>query len=259
MKIAQTSDTHIGLTKPNTIKKLFIRMKKEDPDIFLLLGDFCGGYDGARSVRSTFKLLREIWDGPVVACLGNHDYWCTYRKRLPSLERFNSKMDEIKQTFEDYNVHFLDKDGVYRHPDHEGVAIVGHTGWYSHPNPSTNDSFNLPMSVAGDTNRWMRSNYMAEVESSLNELTDKDTTRLYASHFPVIKVGNDRYFERFSDSEVWGQLLKVDYNINKFANGHAHQLHEGEHDRYEAGSDYGSPNHIVYTLVGGEYDRTDIG
>ena len=55
---------------------------------------------------------------------------------------------KLLEVFKKYNMH-LNDEANWRHPDYPGVVIMGHMGWYTHPNPNTNDSKFLPWDCNG--------------------------------------------------------------------------------------------------------------
>src|ERR1051326_7305272 len=248
LKVALTSDTHVGLTKMKALENCFTEMAAHKPDVVVHAGDFCGGHMGDRSVRSTFRLLRRIFpDIPILAVLGNHDYWCgkprvesrdgdwtVFTQYRPSLSTYQLNLNKIRTAFVESNIFFLDEYGPFRI---EGVTFVGHTGWYK-LFVATNDLLHLPSGLGGDTFRHFQRAADTEVMVNLGLLTEEDTNRVFVSHFPVIDPRD------FGWSEKLGELLVENYQIKKFLNGHMHERHEGPL-KYEAGSDYGSPRYLI--------------
>jgi len=225
-------------------------------------GDFCGGVVGARSVRTISKLTREyLPDTQVLAVLGNHDYWVEGKRirrnpgvydhhalfthnGYPSQFAFDDNYRKIVETFKEHNIHFLDEDGVYRHPDWRGFAFVGHTLWYANP-PHSNDAKFLPINLGGDTHRYMYKRSRDKVFENLDQLTDDDLIRIFVSHFPIVKTTLAET-EWAGDTRM-GEYIQKEYKIDKFLNGHMHKRHEGP-VRYEAGSDYSNPNHLIFEV-----------
>jgi len=261
VSVLQTSDTHEGLTKRKWIKKLAEDIAKEDFDILMHNGDYSGGAQGRKLLRSTVEILRaHNPDKPFVSVIGNHDYWCRTERTRKSLDAFGNKTYrnpkqsdydlnyfEICKTFKENNVHFLDEDGPFRFKE---IVIFGHTGWYSNPQVvfASNDFNYLPLMIEGDTNRWMQKKAQDGLYRNVDALTDEDKqkTLVYASHFPVIKTPScNHLFDLLSASTSLGEWLQEDYGVRYFFCGHAHKLHKGPL-RYESGSDYFHPRyHIV--------------
>lgn len=264
IKIALISDTHIGITKEKRIKNLLKELAKEEFDLLVHAGDYCGGIVGYRSVRTTVKWIREVFpDKPMVSVIGNHDFWhagkrqkgemeYTFGKRYdkPSLHMFRTNLDNIAQVFKDNNAHFLDNDGIYVHPDFPDVKIMGHSGWYSNPNPPTNDCKYLPIGIEGDTNHYLFKRAVSTVTNQMDEL-EKDYKRerdtvVFVSHFPVIKAGQD--YKGAHEDYSWcagvENVMQERFDCKHFLCGHAHQFHNGPL-RYEAGSDYCNPKYLI--------------
>jgi len=264
VRICQTSDTHEGTTTNKWIRRLAEGIAKEDFDILMHNGDYCGGSMGHKTLRSTVQILRDANpDKPFVSTLGNHDYWClpsTAKKRFdyegrrvfsnPCLSDYVDNLEKIRKVFKENNVHFLDEDGPFRYND---IVIIGHTGWYVYPDiaKKTNDLGKMPLGLEGDTHRTMQKKALEGVYSHVDALTeeDKKKTIVFASHFPVIKTERcDSSFEIFSWSKGLGDFLQEELGVRYFFNGHAHQLHKGPL-RYESGSDYYKPRHHVVEVV----------
>ncbi len=255
MKILQTSDTHWGLTKPNAIRKMFKKIKEEEFDILLHCGDYCGTRNSYKSVNATVCLMRETFpDKPIITVLGNHDYW-TYNKRTlsPSLRSFEDNYNMILESFKTYDIHFLDEEGLYRHPEFPNIILCGHTGWYSNMNPPTNDTKYLPKGIEGNTNAWLLKNAEAVLEAQLQAL-DRIYQPLmrvcFVSHFPVVNSIPEHQagFHLYCWNEKIKQVMQENYNCKYFFCGHAHKYKNGPL-RYESGSDYYKPKyHIVEVL-----------
>jgi predicted MPP superfamily phosphohydrolase len=246
------SDTHLGLTKEKILRRCLEEMSEQKPDIVVHAGDYCGGHTGHKSVRTTCRLMRKIFpDTPIVSVIGNHCLWTKGRNRQrdegwvdvvklqPTLSAYTQNLQKIREAFKEYDVHFLDEQGPFRH---DGVTLVGHTGWYSR-HVGTNDLTHLPGGLGGDTFRHLLKEADRIVMENLSQLTDEDTYRIFVSHFPVIDPKD------YGWSEKLGEILVSDYKIRKFLNGHFHERHEGPL-RYESGSDYGKPRYLMVKAYG---------
>jgi hypothetical protein len=269
VRVAQISDTHIGITTEGQLKKMFRELKKEEFDILVHCGDYCGTTNGAKCVARTVKLMREFFpDKPILSTIGNHEYYCNTNKRVPTksptgrttyvkpahptLLDFHKNLEGIQKVFKDANIHYLDKDGIYIHPNFHDVIFIGASGWYTNPNPRTNDKLWMPIGIDGDTNRYLLKSTESDLFSSEAELAkiyEPYKTVVFVSHFPVIKAGNDYKgaFEEFSWSEAIGNFFIREYNCKYFLNGHAHQLHKGPL-RYECGPDYCKPAYQIIDI-----------
>lgn len=241
MKIVLTSDTHLGITGKGQIKNLFKDIAKESPDLIIHAGDYSGNMKGAGAVGLTCAALRKFNpDVPVVSVIGNHDFWSGWKCGGGD---YVVNYDKILKAFKDHNVHFLDESGSFVLED---IEIIGASGWYTNPQPPTNDANFLPVGLEGDTNRSL---LRRSTQIILKQIEAADPTKLIivTTHFGLIKSGDDWKggFEAFS----WNDQAMVRYIQEKFPrvifiNGHAHQLHEGPL-KYECGSDYKKPNYIT--------------
>lgn len=249
MKILLTSDTHIGLTQPNSIRKMLKKSLKEEVDLIVHAGDYCGGYLGSKSVKSTVKVIRECYpDKPFLSVIGNHEHYHKHYKR--NKYSFEENYESIKTTFLHHNVHFLDENGIYRY---NNVVFAGHTGWYTNPNPPTNDKTHIGDYIAGQNcHQYLLKKAFDSLYDQIDELdkTLKDNeTIVFVSHFPVVKDGPDYKgnFEDFSWSENISQIFIKGYNCKYFIEGHSHSRHEGPL-KYNCGSDYGNPKYQIVEI-----------
>lgn len=248
LRICQISDTHLGITSKNAINYMLEQMTKEEFDVLVHCGDWCGTLNAWQTVRDTLKLIRARFpDKQVLATLGNHDYWT----HPATLHSFTVNLRHIERIFKRNKVHFLDRAGVWKS---NGVVIIGASGWYAHPRPPTNDINYLPSHLEGHTHGYLlnltelalKSN---EYQGLLKKFDKEKDTLVFVSHFPVIKAGMDYKgrFEDFSWSESIGKYYKEVYNCRYFLNGHAHMLHKGPL-RYESGSDYYVPAYQIIEI-----------
>jgi len=246
MKILLTSDTHLGLTKDKTIRKMFEKAAREEqPDVIVHAGDYCGGRDGYKGVRHTTKVMRQYFpDLPIVSVLGNHDLWCRHRNLHNAMQNYQRILDAFRES----GVHFLDTDGNFQHPSFPHIWITGASGWYSGPSNVTNDMNFLPIGLEGDTWRYLQTQAFNMAQANLNtlQLNDSDTV-VYLSHMPVIDDGTEGFRQYGGDPWI-GEHLKAQYGCKYFLNGHAHQLRTGP-IQYESGSDYYNPKYITIDII----------
>lgn len=257
LRIAQINDTHLGLTKLKSIRKMLLKLKEEEFDLLLHCGDYCGGSQGYKTLGSTVRLIREIFpDKPYVTVIGNHDYWSKpepapqwWKIKYPPVEQFEKNYNKILEIFKEHKVWFLDEDGPYRL---ERYVIFGHTGWYANSLvvEESNDFFNLPYGIDGDTQQYMYRRAQKGLYRNLDLLTDDDRKKelIFVSHFPVIKTDKcDDSFYLWSWSSLLGDVLQEDYSVKWFFNGHAHQEHKGPL-RWESGSHYKKPKYQIVSI-----------
>lgn len=268
MRILQISDTHLGITTEGQIKVMLRNASKEEFDIIVHCGDYCGGFMGNKKLKPTLRQIRKFFpDKPFLSVIGNHDWWCHGKMvKRPSAfdpdfsvkvmskagpDNFFDNYEKIVAAFKEFNVHFLDKDGIYSHPDHPEVVFTGASGWYAHPNPYTNDHKWLPIGLEGNTNNWLLKNTEADLHRNEDQLkaTGFDKTKqklVFVSHFPVVNAGRDYKgaFEDFSWSAAICDYYQEEYGCKHFLCGHAHQLHKGPL-RYECGPDYRFPAYQI--------------
>lgn len=265
MKIALISDTHWGLTKPKALNKMLLKLAQEPFDVLIHAGDYCGTRNGFKPTRATVQLIRDFFpEVPYLTVLGNHEYYTTGEKRRnslngnnfyrPSVETFKENFTNIKEMFEEYNVHFLDDKGLYIHEDYKDIIITGHTGWYKNPNPLTNDINYLPYNNEGNIHNYLYNKSIDELEINLQQLDHYyrpgHSTVVYVSHFPIIKDGTDGYkgaFELFCGDPNIAKVMQKDYACRYFLEGHSHLRKEGPL-KYNCGSDYGNPKYLIMEI-----------
>lgn len=234
MKLALTSDIHrafLGL-KDKRISKLAKELAKGKPDIILSLGDHCGSFHGARDTRVVLRTLREENpDVPILACLGNHDYW----QAQPSLKAWREAQESYRETASEFSVHLFEEHGSFRSPKFPGFVAVGHGLWYktSQLETDTNDAARLPVGVNGDTWRTLQLQGYKSTVLQLGDLTEEDTLRVFCSHFPLSLA--------FSRDPLEGLGFRAAFC------GHLHSRVEGPFE-HRCGSDYGSPKFMEVTL-----------
>jgi predicted MPP superfamily phosphohydrolase len=256
MKIALTSDLHVFLTSEKQIKMMFAAMAAERPDVIVIAGDHSGTHEGNRGVKAVFKMARTAFPTtPIVACLGNHDYWIRGNKKRtddfgrhyyhPSIDQFNDNYQKIVNHAETYNIHLLEEKGVFRFTDVWGIVIAGHGLWYKYP-PNSNDDYFLPLGIEGDTHRHMYKKTTDALLKQLDQLDDaNDGIRIFVSHFPIFNIADH--------DAVWcgdpflGQMLHDDYQFTTFLNGHSHDNRSGP-IRWECGSDYYNPKYKIVSV-----------
>jgi len=159
--------------------------------------------------------------------------------------------NKIVETFKINNVHFIDEDGLYTHPDFPLIKFMGVSGWYQNQRPPTNDHNFLPKAYPSfhDILRHRAHDLLGKQINALDLIYDKDMdTVVFVSHFPVIRVEGDRRgFDDFCWSEALGEVIQKEYNCKMFLNGHAHMNYSGPL-RWECGSDYYNPKYKIIKI-----------
>ncbi|HOQ00507.1 MAG TPA: metallophosphoesterase [Acetivibrio clariflavus] len=90
LKVVQLSDVHISLLRVD-IKKIKKVLKKENPDLVILTGDYI---DSTRHIPAFFNFLEEIkGDYEIFLCYGNHDYK-TFRKNEAGLKKLTADLEK---------------------------------------------------------------------------------------------------------------------------------------------------------------------
>lgn len=248
MKIAQISDTHIGITTEGQLKVMLKALAKEEFDVLVHCGDYGGTKNGAPCVKRTVEMIRQYFPDKIfLSTIGNHDYWSVGRNKSTSSDTFVKNLEAIAETFKQHNVHFLDKDGIYQY---ENFVFIGSSGWYSNSRPPTNDHYFLPNGFEGDTNRYILKTTEDDLFRGVDQLEalnkDSWTDLIFVSHFPVVNTGKDYKgaFEEFSWRASLSDHFIAEYDCKHFLCGHAHQLHKGPL-RYECGPDYYNPKYQI--------------
>lgn len=243
MRIAFASDWHVGITNPKSIKKQLRKMKKDEPDLIIHAGDYCGGFDGPRSVNTIMRFTREtLPDVPIVATIGNHELFSL----APSEEQFwrcYGPDSDTARNMKRWGVHFLDEDGPFIHGKFPHIGIAGAMGWY-HDLTVANADPRIYAHVEGDTGRYLQKRFEETTIKQLDVLAEWEniTKRIFISHFPVVELeGRDL---KWGGNEVFGHFIQNQYDIGTFLNGHMHGDLNGP-VRYECGADYEKPNYKI--------------
>ena len=250
MRVLQISDLHIGLTTESSIRKMFKEASKLDFDMILNCGDNSGQRSALKPCRLIAKMMREYWlDKPILTVNSNHDSWLAgHENSKPSLADWLKQREDIKQIYKDYNIHYMDEDGIFEVWEEPNMVFVGVGGWYGNSNPPTNDSLYLPHNIEGiSPHLWLRNEAEKKLDKQLLQLDkiyNEDTVVCFVSHFPVIKTMGDKGFDLFAWSERIGELMKERYDCQYFFEGHSHLEHKGP-IVYNCGSDYYHPKYQI--------------
>ena len=229
------NDTHLGITKPAALNRCFERLKKEDIDIIVHAGDYCGGRYAHKTLGLTIRMLRTIFPTiPIMTVLGNHDFYT----KTPTQLSFNKNYELIKTIFKTHHIHFLDEDGIFRH---QGISIIGCSGWY-HERPDSNDWNFIPNDIEGDTHSYFQKRSYQLLDKNLSQLTDEDKFRIYVSHFPVIDCNP------WDGNPHTGEILEKEFNIHFFISGHSHARKNGP-KHFRSRSDYYCPDYELLNII----------
>ncbi len=238
---------------------MFQKMALEQCDVWVLAGDHSGSSWGYKGTRAIFRIAREHFKGPILAVLGNHDYWVRGRKikghdlnfiglstnryANPSLFSWQDNYNRIVESAKEHEIHLFEENGIYRFDqDVFNYTFAGHGLWYAIP-PNSNDALYMPIAMEGDTHRHMYKKTTDALLKQLEGLNDAtDGIRIFVSHFPVIEL-NDSDLP-WSGDPFLGAMLRDDRQFTTFLNGHSHGDKNGPM-RWECGADYYKPKYKI--------------
>lgn len=246
MRLVGTNDLHYDKHNAQRIEQVFADMAEAKPDVITIAGDHTG--DHPDSPRLVFELARKHYDGPIIACLGNHDYWvhekCKDQETMTA--EFEKTMRQAVQAAEDNNIHLLEEHGVWTHPEHYGICVLGHGGWYYRNHRNSNDYSYLPRKYQGvEINQWMNDRAIREVRKQITTLTEDDWTRVAMTHMPVTHMGIGEW-QHFGEEQLGDLLLEA--GCKKFIHGHMHEKKNGP-NRYESGSNGYQPQFFIMEVI----------
>ena len=241
------SECHAGITSTPKIYNMLDKLREAKPDIIVNCGDDCGTYHGHQGVRVVAKACREVFamDFPILHVMGNHDYWSGHGGM-----GWSKNLWLIRQCLAKHNIVSLDEVDYFRFKD---CLFFGNSGWYTNPNPPTNDRFFVPKTF------YRKPMYKTTLELKTRKVMETinlapwkqdNLTPVFVSHFPLIPASGIDWkgrFEEFSWDDAILRNLLIDQGVRHFLCGHAHQLHQGPL-RYEAGADYYNPNFIIIEI-----------
>lgn len=251
MRILLTSDLHYRDRFFHRLHAFAAIIAKENPDVICLAGDHTGDHPDA--TRMIYQIIRDYYDGPIVSCLGNHDYWAhiPVKNQDDMIKEFELKMRQAVSAAEDYNVHLLEEHGAWSNPEHYGIVILGHGGWYHEQHfdgrDSSNDYAYLPIKYQGTRiAKWLNQRAELAIRGQISTLTDDDWTRIAMTHMPVVDPLITEY--RAAGEPKIGELLRH-AGCKKFLSGHIHNVrHEGPY-RYQAGGDHGVYAYVTLEVI----------
>lgn len=242
---------------------MFQQMVQENCDVWVIAGDHSGSSLGYKGTKAIFSMAREHFKGPILACLGNHDYWVRGAKKRgsersflnvgiyshsyhhPSLASWLDNYIRIVEVAKEHSIHLFEEDGLFRIGNSSNYTFAGHGLWYKHV-PSSNDHYYMPIAVEGDTHRHMYKKTTDALMKQLEGLDDiNDGTRIFVSHFPVIELNTVDL--PWSGDPFLGSMLRDDLRFTTFLNGHSHGNLNGP-IRWECGSEYYQPKYKVIVV-----------
>src|SRR5258708_649 len=119
MRIAITSDLHLGITENSTIRKLVRTIAAAEPALTVLAGDVG---EGLPNFVKCLKLFRQL-PGDVAVLAGNHDVWSGENHSSQDLlERYLPDAVQAEEMI------WLEKNVWVR----DGVAVAGSLAWYDY-------------------------------------------------------------------------------------------------------------------------------
>lgn len=218
-------------------------MAASEPDLVVLAGDYCGSFHGGRDTAWTFRAMREVWRGPIVAVLGNHDYWEQGNQSgsRPSLHEWVEGYRRIVEAKEETGIHLFESDGIYRQ---DGWTFLGHGLWYGtreHISIS-NDYRHIPFDVEGNTYGYFNQKWSRAMDVQMLGITEDDINLGFISHFPVVDLDDSAW----CGPKFLGERL-LEIGVEVFINGHTHGNMNGPR-RFECGADYGMPRYRIVSI-----------
>lgn len=179
MKVAITSDTHLGCSSSNyaTHTHFLSQIAAENPDLLIHAGDWTS--HAQHQFRQSLEMFREYLKCPIVAVRGNHDFWQTPNNQ--PFYRTETVLETHNKWFEEFNIHHVSK-GPFEIQD---WTVYGFDGWYASTNPPTHDKDYLPlMTNEYVTMEWFTRKAHTDLVNML-DLKGKDKNKkICVSHFP---------------------------------------------------------------------------
>lgn len=236
MKTTILTDIHIGFNakKLSKFKKFIQRMVSFNVECLIISGDI--SCNKPKQIEQAFRVIREVTkEMKVLVVFGNHDYWDADR----DFKNILQLMDYRDQICKEYDIQYLHTN----HFENDYVQVFGYDGWYTVPDPGSNDVMMMPGNNMANFH-ILRTREEEAVEYILKRL-NKDKITIVATHFNPI--ADDRKWQLMSgNSNMFFRLL--DQNINLFIYGHTHNPEDGVFDKtgtriLNVGADYNhTPN-----------------
>jgi 3',5'-cyclic AMP phosphodiesterase CpdA len=274
IRIAITSDLHLGITDWGTLRDLAEIIANESPDLLILAGDIGEGVTRFSSCLNIFKNL----SCPIAVLAGNHDVWS--REGKHSQDLWDTLLPSIVR---ETNYIWLE-DSIWQQ---EGVAVVGSIAWYDY---SAVDPvfFGLEANLFATRKRfynndaryidwaWSDQEFAKIVGDRLitriQQLQDDPEidTILVITHLPVCETQMKRkphepqwgFSNAYFGNMTLGQRILAFSKVKVVISGHTHIAREGLESHslvcneqvltYVLGSDYNQPTYRMIRI-----DSTD--
>lgn len=117
--IVVTSDLHLGVTRPESVRALADQIAAEQPDLTVLAGDLG---EGPANLAACLSIFREL-PGHVAVLAGNHDVWA--RGGFGSQELWERVLPGAVR---EAGMLWLE-DAIWQR---DGVAVLGSLAWYDY-------------------------------------------------------------------------------------------------------------------------------
>ncbi len=273
MKALLVTDTHLNFND-STYKiweQYLNQLKGEDFDIVIHTGDWISHKQS--QWNSVLNLFRNFTDKPIVGVKGNHDLW---QQPLPKNKRtfdtymwdkgmyerefvfhfktFKELKDFQRQMWTKYRVMDLSLAPFIR----DDVYIIGWDGWYRDM-PLSNDFSRMPR-IESDSNLAMHEFLNRRAHKAFGEVLRGIETGKRMGKKVIVVTHHSLFNYRGGYSDMIGNPTYFEFikktGADVFCYGHSHlrdervvQNEQGKDLRiFNAGSDYNSPNHIIFEI-----------
>lgn len=254
MKISFLSDLHREHTSTSAINALTEEVKKDEPDVVVILGDL-------GSTPEVVQLCASEIDFrcPVAFVAGNHDIWASPPSYPSSLDLLNNFIPRLCAT----------KDWTYLEEENlviGDITIVGTLAWYdysaAHPREMSEQTVRSFKARAHNDHKFVKMPFTDKQfstflrEKFVSRLSQVKTDRIVvATHVPILEEQLIRDFSNLDDGKMQamygnltlGDIVKKDNRVELVMSGHTHR---GVF-RDWAGvvpSTYGIPRHVTITM-----------